>query len=669
MTAMMQLSLDEALSALLLASGITTNEKIKSNDINNISEYLGGHGLKLQRIPLHHMVIPDDEGQIGCIAALSDGKYMPLLGGGEDAVLLNADGSAFRLANADDLGKIAEILVITEQDGNISRVLTYMQRNKGKLLEIFACGIMVNLFGLTLPLFSSFVYDKVLGNGITSTMWALVIGLFLIVAVEFSLRIIRIIIAERISRLNDAEIDHTVFRGLVETKPNALPGVGKVLERYKQITSYRDFLSSSYMLAIADLPFLLLFMLAIIIVSGPLVLVGIACGTLAVICNMIFIFPAFDYEKKSRMASEKRLSLLTDILSARDAIIGAASQNALARKWRTASLTATQSSSMARIWFGLGQSTTNSLSFLSYLGVLVGGAYMVEDGSLTSGGLLATSMLTARMFGNFSSVSTLFVRYHEFKNAVSELNTILPATIKDRAKNNIGELLGSVRIDRLSCNIGHGGHPVLKEISIRIGHGEIVGIAGAPGSGKTTLLRLICGLIQPDAGQVLINDIPIDKLSPEDISQAIGYKPQDICLLDGSIEENIRAGRSQISQQMRRELLEITGLMRDFQENGLSWTTEIGQRGTQLSGGQRQLVALARALYAQPPLILLDEPSNGLDAPLEEHLAKQLRQMKGKSTIIISTHSRQLLSICDRIIVIGKSKILADGPRDKVLIG
>jgi ATP-binding cassette subfamily B protein/ATP-binding cassette subfamily C protein LapB len=490
----------------------------------------------------------------------------------------------------------------------------------------------------------------------------------LIVAIEFSLRVIRIIIAERVARLSDAEIDHSVFRGLVETKANALPGIGTVLERYKQITSYRDFLSSSYMLALADLPFLLLFMLAIIIVSGPLVLVGIVCGALVVIANLIFVFPAFEYEKKSRRASEKRLSLLTDILSARDAILGAFAKDSLARKWRTASSAATHSSSMARLWFGLGQSMTSSLSFLSYIGVLVGGAYMVEDGSLTSGGLLATSMLTARMFANFSSVSTLFVRYHEFKNAVSELNKILPAGIKAHAKNDNGELVGAVRIDRVSCNIGHGGHSVLKDVSLHIGHGEIVGIAGALGSGKTTLLRLICGLIQPDSGQVLISDTPIDKLTPADISRTIGYKPQDICLLDGSIEENIRAGRGQLSTEMRKYLLEATGLVRDFQENGLNWTTEIGQRGTHLSGGQKQLVALARAIYSQPPLILLDEPSNGLDAPLEEHVAKQLQKMKGKSTIIISTHSRQLLSICDRIIVVGKSKILADGPRDKVLL-
>lgn len=665
---MLGISLDKALNALLIANGFATGELVKADDINNISESLGSHGLKLQRLSLLHPIIPDEEAQIGCIATLSDGKFLPILGAGEEAILLNDDGTAFRIVNVGDLEQVTEILVITEQAGNTERIIPYLSRHKSKLIEIFACGILINLFALTLPLFSSFVYDKVLGNGITSTMWALVIGLFLVVAMEFSLRVIRIIIAERIARLSDAEIDRTIFRGLLETKTNALPSIGTVLERYKQILSYRDFLSSSYMLALADLPFLLLFILTIIIVSGPLVLVGLACGILIVIINAIFVFPAFDYEKKSRRASEKRLGLLSDILTARDAVVGAFAQNSLARKWSAASLTATHSSSMARLWFGLGQTTTNSLSFLSYVGVLVGGVYMVEDGSLTSGGLLAASMLTARMIGNFSSVSTLFVRYHEFRNALSELNKILPAKTAKRPKHTHGSLRGAVRVDRITCNIGHGGHPVLKDISLQINAGEIVGIAGALGGGKTTLLRLIAGLIQPDAGQVLIDDIPLQNLSLEDISQTIGFKPQDICLMEGSIEENIRAGRPVLTSEIRKYLLETTGLIRDFQENGLNWTTQIGQRGTHLSGGQKQLVALARAIAFQPPLILLDEPTNGIDAPLEEHLAKQLLLMKGKSTLLISTHSRHILSICDRIIVVGKSRILADGPREKILV-
>ncbi|MEI6729768.1 MAG: ATP-binding cassette domain-containing protein [Pseudomonadota bacterium] len=665
---MQEISLNESLRAILYANSVSVEDNFQDDTVNKISEYLIGHGMGLRSMSLIHRVIPEEDAQIGCIVVLSNGKFMPILGSGAEALLLNADGTSFRLIDDNDLEQATEVYVIVEQAGNMARVLPYLSRHKSKLTEIFFCGIMINLFALALPLFSSFVYDKILGNAITSTMWALVIGLFLVVATEFSIRVIRIIIAERIACLSDAGIDQSIFSGLLEAKVNALPSIGSVLEKYKQILSYRDFLSSSYMLALADLPFLLLFIITIIIVSGPLVLVGLLCGILMVVSNVILVLPAFDYEKKSRHANEKRLGLLTDLLSARDAIIGSFAQNSMARKWRIVSLSATNSSSKARLWFSLSQTTANSLSFLSYVGVLVGGVYMVEAQTLTSGGLLATSMLTSRMIGGFSSVSTLFVRYHEFRNALNELNKILPTSVKKQSKIIHSDLTGSVRLDNVTCSVGHGGHHVLKDVSLQIPAGEIVGIAGAIGCGKTTLLRLIAGLLQPDEGQVLIDNIPMPELSLEDISHTIGFKPQDLCLMEGTIEENIRAGRPLPTSQMRKNILEMTGLARDFQDNGLSWATEVGQRGNNLSGGQRQLVAIARALLSEPPLILLDEPTNGLDAPLEEHLAKQILSIRGKSTILISTHSRQMLSICDRIIVVGKSKILANGPREKILV-
>jgi ATP-binding cassette subfamily B protein/ATP-binding cassette subfamily C protein LapB len=247
-----------------------------------------------------------------------------------------------------------------------------------------------------------------------------------------------------------------------------------------------------------------------------------------------------------------------------------------------------------------------------------------------------------------------------------ELNELVPLPARSRPRSH-GRLHGSVRFDKVTCRLRAGDMPVLDNITLGINPGEIVGIAGAPGAGKTTFLRLLAGVLTPDEGRILLDNIPVEQLSAEDISQNIGFKPQDLCLLEGTVEDNVRAGRPPLSADMRREILVTSGLARAFGEGALHWETTVGVRGSQLSGGQRQLVSLARAMLARPPLLLLDEPTNGLDAALEIHLAQQLSALRGQSTVLVSSHSRNILAVCDRIIVIGNARILADGPRDRIM--
>nr|MBP7253685.1 ATP-binding cassette domain-containing protein [Alphaproteobacteria bacterium] len=571
-----------------------------------------------------------------------------------------------RAVESSDLHNATHVWVIEEQVARLETSAPFLYRYKSRLIELFACALIINLFALTLPLFSSFVYDKILGNGITDTLWALVIGLMIVVGIELCVRILRIAVAERFAVGSEVDIDHSTFRNLLDAEANKMPGIGAMLEKYKQVLSFRDFLSSSYLLALADLPFLVLFLLVIAVVAGPLVFVPLLCGIAMLIANLVLALPAQDYDRKAKQAGERRFGLMTDVLTARDAILGSALRNELSRRWGQASVTAISAGSQARYWRGFSMTIANSLSYISFIAILVGGVYMVEAHTLTSGGLLAASMLTSRAMSGFASIITLVTRAREFRLALHELNQIIPATARNTHKAR-GRLQGGIRVDKVTCRLREGDTPVLRDIAFTIAPGEIVGIAGAPGAGKTTLLRLIAGVLQPDEGRVLIDNIPLQHLGLDDVSENIGYKPQDFGLLDGTIEENVRAGRVPLSAEARQDVLNRSGLARAFQENGLNWATEVGARGSNISGGQRQLVALARALLYTPTLLILDEPSNGLDAPLEAHLAQQLAQLRGKHTVIVSTHSRNLLAICDRIIVIGQSKILADGPRDKVL--
>jgi len=652
----------------LLRHALHLSEEIVCPKPGRLGNSLQGSGFYVQRFTPINNLLPAHEDQHACLLEADDGTWLILIGNGSQPLLLNYDGTPVLYEAEDFMPRILRAFIIYQPVAKTSQaMLPLLYRHKGRLFDIFLCGLVINLFAFLLPLFSSFVYDKILGNGATETLWTLAIGLGLVMLLELGIRMIRVRIAEQFAISSEADIDHSTFRNLLHTPANTMPGIGAFLEKYKQVLGYRDFLSSSYLLAMADLPFLLLFLLAIAAVSGPLVLVGLVCGGLMLVVNLLATLPVFDYERQARTSSEKRFGLVTDVLYARDAIVGEALPAALAQQWRKASLAAIQSSSAARYWRGMGASLTNSLSSLSYAAVIVGGVYMVEDRTLTSGGLLAASMLTSRVMANFASVVMLVTRAREFRTAMHELNKILPATSLAKSQTHYGKLQGSVRLNKITCQLRAQGQPVLNQLNLHVAAGEMVGIAGPPGAGKTTLLRLIAGTLVPQEGQVLLDNIPLPSLSPEDVSLNIGFKPQDPCLLDGTLEDNIRAGRPPLDAAVRTQILQTSGLARNFADGSLNWTTAIGSRGSNLSGGQRQLVALARAMLGNPTLLLLDEPSNGLDAELESNLIRYLLTLKGRHTLLLSTHSRSLLSICDRIIVIGEGRIIADGPRERVL--
>ncbi len=557
---MSQMSWSQAIGAILTYYKIETQDVVipSPQTLKSLRHILKGTDLTARTLKNVDVILGADVDS--ALLLRRDGGYLPLVYDKGLPMIVDAKGCLQTIATQEDMDAIKTGWVFLKKESLGESIFSFYRQHKKPVLQIMVCGLFVNLFALCLPVFSSFVYDKVLGNQIHETLWALVIGLLFIAGIDFSLRALRLLLAERFALVNDADIDHHVFQGILGSDTQTLPSMGRFLDRYKRLLAHRELLSSTYLLSLVDLPFLILFLALIAAVAGSLVFIPLAFGGGMLFINYLTSLPSQDYDLKSRHSDEQRFRLITDVIASHEAVVGSHWGTALANRWRIACDKTSSCLSLSRYWRNLGVAFSHSASFLSYIFVITGGAYMVDERTLTSGGLLAVSMLSSRVIASFSSVITLATRYKDFKSALKEMNTILH---EPASKNEVlpSTIKGDILFNKISCTLGQNKNPILSNINLKINHGEFIGIAGTPGSGKTTLLRLIHGLIRPQNGEILIDHYPVSSFSPSALAKTMGYKPQDLCLLEGSIENNIAAGKPQpLSQEQRDHVLSASGL-------------------------------------------------------------------------------------------------------------
>ena len=535
--------------------------------------------------------------------------------------------------------------------------------------------MMSNVLMLVSGLVMSVVYDKVIPHQAFVTLWALATGAMLALLFDLLARQLRSHLIDMAGRKADLIIGSLLFRQTLGVRMEHRPAsAGAYAHHLGQVEVVREFFASATLSAISDLPFIVLYVAMIFITGGPLgwvmvLAIPIILGLAAVIQGRM------RRTMTSNMAQQADLhGVLVEAVEGLEDLKAAGAQGRFLHRYENATAAAAESALRAR-WLS---SWTNNISMaaqqLVTLVMLVWGVYLIKDGSISGGALIGAVMFAGRAVAPLGSVVSLANRYHGARAAMVSLDKLMSLpTEREPGKTYIAhhKVTGRIGLHDLSFaypdHAGEASPLVLKNINLSFEPGERVAILGRIGSGKSTVLRLLAALYQPTEGMVQVDGIDLRQIDPADFRARVGFVSQEPRLFNGSLRENVLMGRGHVDPSQLALVARLTGLDRVVAAHPKGWDLSVGEMGGMLSGGQRQLVALARCLVTQPQILLMDEPTSSMDAQSEVMFLRQLKEAVGNRTLVMVTHRPAVLDLVSRVVVIDTGKVVLDGPKNLVL--
>ena len=532
-------------------------------------------------------------------------------------------------------------------------------------LEVGIASMFINAGQLLLPLFSMLVYDKVANNALFETMWVLTFGMLLYVATDVGMRFVRSWSTERIGVDLAQRSDENLWHKLIAQVELPGGGFSRFMANYRDLTLSRDFVSSSYLLALADIPFLLLYLLVIAIIAWPLMLVALLLVLVYTGVGLALQASVTSLSKQSEQQTTRKLTFMGEVLGSLDIVRTVPGSTFFLRNWRDLTDQSAQLDAKRRLSYTHLGMLSSSMQTLSTVIILLVGVYLIEARLLTIGKLIACNLLTARAMGLVASLFAVTGKWQDFQRAAERMENSLEA-VPERECTPQPEISAQVSVINLGKK--YEGRPTaLDAVTFNASPGERIALLGRPGAGKTTLLRCLAGLCHPDSGQILIDGLALEDCAQIDRMRWLTYKSQDPVVFSGTLEANLRVAGCQDRNRLA-EALVVSGLEDEFKSGRMSLGMQLTERGNNLSGGQRQKVALARALAQPSRILLLDEPTLGLDPDSERLLAERLPGFLGDTTLLImTTHSAIMLATIQRVIALDGGKIVADGLREKLV--
>ncbi|GGE53782.1 ABC transporter [Halopseudomonas oceani] len=546
-----------------------------------------------------------------------------------------------------------------------------IKANRRVYRDVLVAAFFVNLLALTLPLFVMNVYDRVVPNHATDTLWVLAAGAFLIICADLTLRMLRSWFVERAAQRADMVLSSRIMQRILGMRMEKQPAsIGSFAANVQAFESVRSFTGSMVVVALIDLPFFLLFILIIGLISVYMAAPVLVGALLVLLYALAVQGRMHKLAESSSQASAQRNAGLIEALGSAQILKSFNATGRMQAMWEQATIFLSACSGKQRL---LGSSVGTGAAWIqqsvSVVMILVG-VYLVIDGEMSQGALIAAYMLSSRALAPVSQAASLLTQYHQAATALQSLEGIMVSEQeRDPSRQVLSRpgLRGEIEFRNVSFTYPGEDRPALSDVSFHLRAGERVAVLGRAGSGKSTLEKLVLGLYRPSSGSIFIDGVHIEQLDIAELRSAIGYLPQDIQLISGSVYDNVTLGIDSPDRGRLLEAIERAGLKGLVGNHADGLAMPVGEGGRRLSGGQRQGVALARALMPDSAILLLDEPTSAMDSVMENHVSSALGQLSRGKSLLLITHRTSLLHMVDRLIVMDGGSVVADGPKQAVL--
>lgn len=537
--------------------------------------------------------------------------------------------------------------------------------------HVILASVFINLLAISTSIFTMNVYDRVVPNNAVETLWVLAVGVGLAIFFDFVLRNLRSYFVDIAGRNADILIGSKIMSHIMSLRMDYKPeSTGSMINNIKEFDSLREFFSSTTLLALVDLPFLVLFIVIIAFIGGPIAIIPSVAAPIVILMGMTIQKPLMQAVSEGYKEASLKYAMLVETISGLETIKTSRAEGPMLGRWERIIGMGAKSAIQSRALSTFSLSFTQFASQLVTVGQVIWGVYLIGEGSLTTGGLIACSILVGRAMGPLASIAAMMTRLQQSRIALKSLDTLmqLPSERPEGVQHmEYNDLRPTITFEDVSFMYPGALLNAVSFLDFHIAQGERVAIIGKMGSGKTTLGKLINGLYTPQRGAVKVGGIDIRQMDPAELRHKIGYMSQDNYLFYGTIRDNITLGAPHVSDQALLRAATIAGVTDFVKSHPAGFNMQVGERGLSLSGGQRQAVTIARTLLLDPEIIILDEPSSSMDTGVEAILKLRLATaLKGK-TLILITHRPSLLPLATRVIALEDGKIIADGPRNDVL--